>query len=207
VRSEEERQRSLAIVDQEARRLTNLVENLLYFSRAEQEPARITPVPTSLAPLIREVVDGFAPLARARDMSIRFVSFREVAGRIDSDALRQILINLLDNAVKYGPPGQMISVELGTVDGRARITVEDAGPGIPPPERQHVWERFWRLPRDRESNIAGTGIGLSIVRELVALHGGVVTIEDGAEGGARFVVSLAAISSIEAPDGALEPAP
>jgi predicted Zn-dependent peptidase len=91
---------------------------------------------------------------------------------VDADALRQMLLNLLDNAVKYGPAQQTITVSLEALDGRARIRVEDEGPGIPAADRERVWDRFWRLERDRGSAVAGTGIGLSVVRELVALHGG-----------------------------------
>src|SRR5207244_135699 len=82
------------------------------------------------------------------------------------------LLNLLDNAVKYGPPAQVVTVGLAAGEQRARIWVDDEGPGIPPADRERVWDRFWRLERDRGSAVAGTGIGLAVVRELVALHGG-----------------------------------
>src|SRR5438445_12247258 len=102
-----------------------------------------------------------------------------------------MLLNLLDNAVKYGPPGQTVTLGLTVTDGRARICVDDQGPGIPPAERERIWERFWRLERDRGSAVAGTGIALAVVRELAALHRGRAWIEDppgGHAGGARFVL-------------------
>jgi len=102
-----------------------------------------------------------------------------------------MLVNLLDNAVKYGPADQTITVGLDAADGRARIRVEDQGPGVPAADRERIWDRFWRLERDRGSAVAGTGIGLSVVRELVALHGGRAWAEEGRAGnGARFVVEL-----------------
>src|SRR5439155_42324 len=85
---------------------------------------------------------------------------------VDAEALRQMLVNLLDNAVKYGPPDQTITVGLDAADGKARIRVEDQGAGIPAADRERIWDRFWRLERDRGSAVAGTGIGLSVVRAL-----------------------------------------
>jgi signal transduction histidine kinase len=190
VRNEAERQRSLTIVDQEARRLTHLVENLLYFSRSEQQPQRITPGPIALGPLVREVAEGFSSLAAARDMRVEVTPGHEQAAYADADSVRQILLNLFDNAVKYGPAGQTIQVTLGMRDGRASLEVEDEGPGIPEKDRERVWQRFWRLDRDREAGVTGTGIGLAIVRELATLHGGGATVESTARGGARLVVVL-----------------
>src|SRR5437870_9521748 len=172
VRSEGERVRSLEIVDQEARRLTHLVENLLHFSRSERQVTRLSPAPAALAPLVREAVEGFAPLATTRGVNLRTELADGVVAPVDAEALRQMLLNLLDNAVKYGPTGQTVTVGLAAIDSRARIWVDDAGPGIPAADRERIWERFWRLERDRGSAVAGTGIGLSVVRELVALHGG-----------------------------------
>src|SRR5690349_155600 len=191
VRSELERVRSLEIVDQEARRLTHLVENLLHFSRAERQATRLSPAPAPLAPLVREAVEAFAPLAAARGVTFRTELKDGLVAPVDAEALRQMLVNLLDNAVKYGPADQTITVGLVVVDGKARIRVEDEGPGIPAADRQRVWDRFWRLERDRGSAVAGTGIGLSVVRELVALHGGRAWVEDARGGrGACFVLEL-----------------
>jgi signal transduction histidine kinase len=190
VRSNAERLRSLEIIDQEARRLTHLVENLLHFSRAERQVARLSPAPAPLGVLVREAVEAFAPLAAARGITIATELADGLVAVVDADALRQMLLNLLDNAAKYGPAEQTVTVGLALADGRARLWVDDQGPGIPAADRERVWERFWRLERDRGSAVAGTGIGLSVVRELVALHGGRAWIEDAPGGGARFVIEL-----------------
>ena len=185
VRSDAERRRSLTIIDQETRRLSHLVENVLQFSRGERGTLRITTAPRDLASLVRETVDAFAPIAKARGVTID-VEAEESIVDIDEDAMRQVVLNLLDNAVKYGPQQQHVLVR---VHGR-ELSVEDEGPGIPPNERERVFERYRRLDREMERAIAGMGIGLSVVRELVALHGGRVRVESGARGGARFVVTL-----------------
>ena len=193
VRSDDERLRSLAIIDQEARRLTHLVENLLHFSRAERQAAHIAPEPTALAPLVQEVIDGFAPLAAARGARLSAVVPEDLVVPADPGAVRQMLLNLLDNAVKYGPAGQEIRIGATRDNGAARIWVDDGGPGIPRADREHVWDRFWRLERDRGSAVAGSGIGLAVVRELAVLHHGRAWIDDtGAEVGTRVVIELPA---------------
>jgi signal transduction histidine kinase len=106
----------------------------------------------------------------------------------DRDMLRQVVVNLLDNAVKYGPAGQTVTVEVLTRPRAALIAVTDQGPGVPPAERALVFQRFWRGPR--VNGITGTGIGLALVQELVALHGGSVVVAAGPDGGARFEVCL-----------------
>src|SRR5256714_4328838 len=189
VRSDDERERSLEIIDQEARRLTHLVEDLLHFSRSERRLTRLSPAPAPLAPLVSEAAEGFAPLAAARGVTLCTELTDGVVAPVDADALRQMLLNLLDNAVKYGPSGQTVTLGLTLADGRARVSVDDEGPGIPAAERERIWDRFWRLERDRGSAVAGTGIGLSEVRELVALHGGRAWAGEGRGGvGTRFVL-------------------
>ncbi len=190
VRSEEEPHRSLAIIDQEARRLTHLVENVLLFSRAERRVVRIALEPTELADELREVVEAFAPIAAARHVEVVTELEEGVVAPVDRDALRQTMLNLLDNAVKYGPVGQRVTVRLASTNGYAVLSVEDEGPGIAPKERSRIWEPFYRLECDANSAIAGSGIGLSVVSEIVALHGGRVHVEGARSGGARFVVEL-----------------
>src|SRR6266513_127230 len=191
VRSDEEQRRSLAIIDQEARRLTHLVENLLHFSRSERQTAHITPEPTALRPLVQEVIDGFAPLAAARGARLSSAVPDNLVLPADPGAVRQMLLNLLDNAVKYGPAGQEVRIGATRENGIARLWVDDGGPGIPRADRERVWERFWRLQRDRGSAVAGSGIGLAVVRELASLHHGRAWIADPEPGvGTRVVIEL-----------------
>ena len=192
VRSQDERQRSLEIIDQEARRLTHLVENLLHFSRSERQSLRVAPVPMLLGPAIRAVVESFSPLADTRHVRLATHLSDGLVAQVDEGALRQMLLNLLDNAVKYGPDGQTVTVGTNPALDRVQLWVQDQGPGIPPDDRERIWDQFWRLDRERGSAIAGTGIGLSVVRELAALHRGRVWVEMAPGGGARFVIELPA---------------
>jgi signal transduction histidine kinase len=190
VRSEEERLRSLQIVDQEARRLTHLVENILQFSRAERELIRLAPVPSELGGQVREAVEAFAPVARSRHVVVQTALENDVVAVVDPAALRQILLNLLDNAVKYGPTGQTVTITLRRVGGMARIIVDDEGPGIPAEYRHRIWEPYQRLESAVAAAVAGSGIGLAVVAQLVELHHGRAWVDEAPGRGARFVVEL-----------------
>ncbi len=190
VRSAEERRRSLQIIDQEARRLSHLVDNVLQFSRGERGALALKLECRELAPWVGEQVAGFAPLAASRGVRIHCQLVAGARAVFDHDALRQILLNLLDNAIKYGPPGQRVTVGIEVAEQWLRLYVEDQGPGVPARQQQSIWRSFHRLGRDRRSAVAGAGIGLAVVRQLSELHGGRAWVEDGIEGGARFVVEL-----------------
>jgi signal transduction histidine kinase len=183
----------------ESRRLLQLVENVLLFGRGvRMVPAPPYP-PLRLAPLVRETVERFAPVAASARARVRTVRLEDVSAPAEPGAVRQVLVNLLDNAAKYGPPGQTISVGLAAVDGRARVWVADDGPGIPAQERERVFEPFVRLPRDVSSSIAGSGIGFALVRELVVLHRGRAHIEESPTGGACVVIELPDAQTAEQP--------
>jgi len=190
VRSADEERRALEIIDQEARRLGHLVDNLLAVSRAGRGALRITPRPTDVSAVVREAVEGFAPLASQRRVSVELSGPADLRGVVDGDALRQIVLNLLDNAVKYGPSDATVAVGLERRNGWLRLQVDDRGPGIPAEAREEVFRPFVRLDADRETT--GTGLGLALVRNLATLHGGRTRVEQAPDGGARLVVELPA---------------
>jgi signal transduction histidine kinase len=190
IRSTEEQRRSLEIIDREARRLTQLVENILQFSRMDRKIDSLTKVKRELAPLIQEIVEDFESVMNGSEAQIELRLSFGLAANVDPDALRQIVINLLDNAVKYGRKKQKVILGLEARDGMACLFVDDEGPGVPVADRKRIFERFQRLERDRQSAIAGTGIGLSVVHDLVTRHGGQCSVATGDRGGAKFVVEL-----------------
>jgi signal transduction histidine kinase len=190
VRSEAEGRRSLEIIQQESRRLSHLVENVLYFSRTERGAQAVAPAPARLADLAAEAVETFLPLARSAHAALRLDVTSDVHAPVDAGAFRQILLNLFDNAVKYGRAGQTIVVTVGRRGSDAAISVDDEGPGVPPEARERIWRPYARLESASASAVAGAGIGLAVVRELVALHGGQAQVESAPGGGARFIVTL-----------------
>ncbi len=129
-------------------------------------------------------------LADATDAVVETSFQSGVFANVDADAIRQVLLNLLDNAIKYGPQGQTVKVELYQMSNKACIAVSDQGPGVPESERERIWGGYYRLERERDSAIAGTGIGLAVVGELIEKHDGTVRVEDRDPGGARFVIEL-----------------
>lgn len=190
LRTDEERRRSARIIDQEARRLTYLVENVLSFSRSEHGRGLVSPQPANVGREVREAVELFAPLAAARQATLRWTAAHGLVAEVDRSAFRQVLLNLLDNAVKYGPAGQTVRVDASAQGDKILVSVSDEGPGIPPEHRELVWEPYQRLDREVESSVGGSGIGLAVVREVVRLHHGRAWVEAAASGGARFVIEL-----------------
>ena len=190
VRSAAERIGATDVIVQEARRLMQLVENVLLFSRSERRMTRLNPVTMPLAPCVRETVDAWRPLAAASDATLYTTLDEQVLAHLDRSAVRQMLLNLLDNAIKYGPAGQTVTVTVDRLGGRARLMVCDQGPGVPLGERHRVWQPFQRLERDVHSAAAGSGIGLYVVRELAAMQHGDVWIDTAPQGGACFGVAF-----------------
>ena len=192
VRSEEDRQLAAETIVQEARRLMHLVDNVLHFARTTERRAAVDPQRTELAPLLSSIVAAFAPLADERGAHVVVEMPEDLSAFIDPAAFRQIVLNLLGNALTYGPPRQTIRVVGERVGDRVRVAVEDEGPGIPAADRERIWSPYVRLHRDRNAAHGGAGLGLAVVRELARLQRGDAFVEDAATGGSRFVVEVPA---------------
>ena len=177
----------------EAQRLTGVVDNVLFFSRIEHHNARVAPEPTNLASLIEDALVAARALAAGKDVTLVSTVPVGLNAMVDPGAFRQVLYNLIDNAIKYGPRGQRVTVGANaaqTTPGRVSIWVQDQGLGIPNGQESAIFEPFVRLERDRNSAVAGSGLGLAVVRHLVAAHGGRIWVEPRAEAGTRFVIDL-----------------
>ena len=191
-RTDAERDWSLGHIDRETTRLHHLVENVLRFSRLGA--SRVDPAPpTSIdaAADVERIVDEFRPLAASRRARLELTIGARPVLSLRPDALRHILLNLLDNAVKYGPVEQTIRVTLDQRDGEVLLSVADEGPGVPVREREVIWTPFSRGAAAAAKG--GSGIGLTIVRDVAAEHGGRAWVEPVPGGkGARFVIALPA---------------
>jgi signal transduction histidine kinase len=202
-----QREWSLANIDRETNRLSHLVENILHFARADRAPStRATPEPTDLAVEIEQIARAFEPLAASRRASLRLELAPNVVLPLQRETFRQVLLNLLDNAVKYGPAGQTIRVSLAVMGSSARVTVTDEGPGVPAREREAIWTPFFRGHAAGAQGAGGSGIGLAIVKDLVAQMRGRIAIVPS-ERGAAFQVELPGVAiaapAVEHPDVAL----
>jgi signal transduction histidine kinase len=189
LRTAEDRDRALHVIEKESQRLSTLVDNLLNFAQLRRSVEGPSEPSTDIADEARQVIADFEPLTLERQVSI-VERLEPGRARIDSRAFRQILINFLENAVKYGPAGQVVTVRVSGVGPTLQLAVEDQGPGIPPAERATVWQAFYRREAAVASRENGSGIGLAVVRDLVLQCGGSVRVEEALGGGARFVAEF-----------------
>jgi two-component system OmpR family sensor kinase len=173
-------------------RAARLVEQMLNLARHEVAPAASENV--SLETLARDVVADLAPLADARRQDFGIASSAPARVRGDPHALRMLLRNLADNAIRYTPEGGRVDVSVGLRLGAPYLQVTDTGPGIPPEDRERVFGRFFRRAG---SGAPGTGLGLAIVQSIVKNHNGNITLDDNpAGGGLRVTVQFPAVAGV-----------
>jgi signal transduction histidine kinase len=184
----DQRRGALEAIVRETRRLVQMVENVLTVSLAGRPTPRLVYQPEEIETLVHEVLAGFAPAFRQKRVHPVVSLAGPSTARCDGNAVRQILRNLVDNALRYGPEQAALGICANHTGSRLELVVEDSGPGVPEQERERIWEPFVRLNGTAER---GTGIGLAVVRQLAELHGGSARVESAQRGGARFVVDLA----------------
>jgi PAS domain S-box-containing protein len=188
----EQRDRFLEIIVSETERLTAIVSQILLAGQLEEGRVDVSTSATDLRPLAESALDS----ARLRAPESVELRLEQNGGRAvalaDEDKLRQVLVNLLDNAIKYSPDGGDVSVELTGGAGRVRLTVRDGGLGIPRSEQERIFEKFYRLDPALTRGVGGSGLGLFISRELVSRMGGSLTVRSEPGEGAAFVVDLPA---------------
>ena len=182
-----------------SRRMQVLVDDLLDLSRIESGVWTPEPIDLELTAVTLEAWSGFD--RRPDDAGINLTTDipEGLTVHVDADAMRQILRNLLDNAIRYAPSGTSVTVTARRGDGHAHMTVEDEGPGIPTAHLERVFERFYRIDAARSREAGGTGLGLSIVKHLVVAHGGDVGIESEVGRGTRVWLVLPTSPDPETP--------
>ncbi|MEO7964942.1 MAG: HAMP domain-containing sensor histidine kinase [Gemmatimonadaceae bacterium] len=196
VRSPEERRLAADTIVREARRLMQLVDNILHFAQLRRGAPQLQLADMSAAVVVADVVAAFVPLAEARGTRVVLERRDERFVRADREALRQVILNLLDNATKYGKRGQTVRV---LVDGAAtgvRIVVDDEGDGIALSDRERVWLPYVRLG-GRGNASGGSGLGLAVVRELAEAMGASVHLTESAGGGASFTITFPEVISAQ----------
>jgi signal transduction histidine kinase len=191
-RTDAERVSLASSIVRETRRLVGLVDNVLLFSRSGALELTPSLRPVGVDELLDDVVDAVRLAVEDAGQTIEMVGERGLTVTADGRLVRQALVNLVDNALKYGKAGQLIRLGAERNGERVRISVEDDGPGVPEAERTRVFEPYTRLPEDQVSERTGTGLGLAVVRRISEACGGRVWIEDGTTRGARVIVELRA---------------
>ncbi len=189
--SDEDRAIALQRMEQGVKRATRLVQQLLTMARLDPEAAQSPAVPTDLALLATAVADELQPLAAQKSivLEVDAPGPAQVCGQ--EDVLRILLTNLIDNAIRYTEPGGRVDVNVIPSDASVQLIVQDNGPGIPPDERERVFDRFYRA---RDAAAGGSGLGLAIVRQIADTHGAPVTLSSGNQaGGLHALVSFPGI--------------
>jgi signal transduction histidine kinase len=186
--SPDELRQTIATVKRAGDRMSLLVDDLLALARRQQPTLEHEPV--DLGAAVAEASDDFVVPAETRDIVLDRAIAPGVVVTGDREALKRVVANLLDNAVRLAPAGSRIRLATGSEGNRAWIAVADEGPGISPDDQQHVFDRFWRADKARSRSDGGTGLGLAIVRQVVQGHGGEVRLHSKVGVGSSFVVWL-----------------
>ena len=189
------RDRFLAIMQEQARRMARLIDDLLSLSRIELNAHRRPDTPIDLVPIVRQVADSLETLARDRGVVVNIEAANALTVPGDHDELVRLFENLIENALKYGAPGKRVDITM--MQGRApdgapeaRVGVRDYGPGIAPEHLPRLTERFYRVDvRDSRAQ-GGTGLGLALVKHILNRHRGRLSIESVPGAGASFTVYL-----------------
>jgi len=179
------------IIDKEAERLKRVIQDLLELSRIEGKQVQLNYEPEDLSSIIRNTVQNLRGQIKSKNLNINFdLPEKSVIAAIDRDIVEQVLVNLVDNAVKYSPAGGEIEVGVEEREKDVVVRVRDTGVGIPPEDIDRVFERFYRVDKTRSREQGGTGLGLSIVKHLVDIHGGMVGATSQPGVGSEFFFTL-----------------
>ena len=161
------------------------VQDLMLMSRLERAAVRLEPALVDVAAIVRACVDGFGSVAEQRALRLVVATPDRLPAVVDDEKLVSVISNLVANAIRHAPHGGCVRCSLQTRADGLVLEVADDGPGVPPDQRERIFERY-----GRSRSAHGTGLGLAIVREIAALHGGKVTVGDAPEGGALFTMVL-----------------
>jgi two-component system, OmpR family, phosphate regulon sensor histidine kinase PhoR len=195
------RERFLPIMQEQARRMARLIDDLLSLSRIELNAHRRPDTPVDLVPIVRQVADGLQTLARDRGVTVQVDAANAVRVPGDRDELVRVFENLVENALKYGASGKRVDIGLSEGESpegeqEARISVRDYGPGIAPEHVPRLTERFYRVDVRESRAQGGTGLGLALVKHILNRHHGRLLIESMPGAGATFTVYLPLVAGV-----------
>ncbi len=179
---------ALADCLEESDRVVAMLNTLMDISEAETGTMRLQRERADLTELVRQAVELYEDVAEDKQVTLENQASGNLWIDVDRTRMRQVIANLLDNALKYTPAGGRVEIAAKTMGGEMLLSVRDTGIGIPPEELPRIWERLYRGDKSRSER--GLGLGLSLVRAIVQAHGGRVTVESEPEGGSRFVLHL-----------------
>ncbi|MBI2265150.1 MAG: diguanylate cyclase [Armatimonadetes bacterium] len=190
-----EQSRQFEVMLRNSRRLLRLINQLLDISKIEAGKMELRARETNVVEFLRAITLSFVPYAERKGISVEFCSnWEELPLFLDAEKMEKILYNLLSNALKFTPEKGRVSVSLGSCDGQSsndvEVAVKDTGRGIPPNQIPHLFDRFFQVDGSATREQEGTGIGLSLVKDLVEVHHGSIRVESEYPGGTEFIIRL-----------------
>ena len=189
-KTQEEYRRVLESALEEILRLTSIIDNLLMLAKADQGSYAANFSEVDLGSLVEELYEDCSMLALRKHIAVRLLKNTPITLVGDRIRLRQLFLNLVDNAIKYTPEGGSVSLSMDRRNGSALFEVQDTGIGIPPEEVEKIFDRFYRVDKARSRDLGGTGLGLSIAKWIVELHRGTITVQSEPQKGSTFTVTL-----------------
>jgi len=185
----EKREKFLQIMEEDTSRLSRLIDELLELSKIESKQERFNLTHLNLKQLIGSVVETLEPQIKEKKIIINN-HFPDIQVRADSDKLRQVMVNLLDNAIKFNKEEGTITFDIQEIEDDFQVSVTDTGPGIPEEAIPRIFERFFTVDKARSREMGGTGLGLSIVKHIIENHGGSVSCQSQVGVGTTFSFTL-----------------
>ncbi len=181
----------LRIIDKHATRMSRLIDDLLTLSRLESEHMSIEYGRLDIRELVSSLVHGLEKQADDKGTTLTLVLSDEVPNVLgDRDRLEQVVVNLLDNAIKYTPPGGSVTVSVFSEGDEVRVNVSDTGMGVPTKDIPRIFERFYRVDKARSRDLGGTGLGLAIAKHIIQGHGGRLWVESEQGKGSIFSFTI-----------------
>ncbi|SDB94672.1 PAS/PAC sensor signal transduction histidine kinase [Pelagirhabdus alkalitolerans] len=180
----------LSIIYNESTRLQTLIDDLLELSKIEKEGFQLTRLPVDIHALINSCLTIIEPIAEKKQIKVISRLDKKVTIHVDHDRLKQVILNLLFNAVSYTPENGEIVIDVTNQDHWFNLSIQDNGIGIPNDLKNRIFERFYRVDKARSRETGGTGLGLAIVKHIVEAHGGFIEVESELNKGSTFTVSI-----------------
>lgn len=187
---EEEREKYLTIIYEEAEHMQKLVKELFELAKMDQHSFHIHQSSTNLCSFLRKVYEKMHPAFQAKNMSLIYHCDENITVHIDQKRFEQVMMNLLDNALKYSEQGSTVSIDVRTEKKNIVIIVSDEGRGIPEEDLPHIFERFYRVDKSRSRASGGTGLGLAIAKEIIEAHGGSIYADSIYGKGTKMMITL-----------------
>jgi heavy metal sensor kinase len=191
-RDEHEYRETMDLIEQEMTRLSRIVDDMFTLARADAGSYPVRQTPMYLDEVFDEVVRASRVVASTRQITIADTATRPASFTGDEDLIRRLILNILDNAVRYAPSNSVIRIALDRAVDRYAISISDDGPGIPAEVQPRIFERFFRVDAARSRPDGGAGLGLALARWIARVHGGDVVLASSSSLGSTFVITLPA---------------